>query len=617
MCGICGVFGYTGRQEDYRDRLSMMSGMLAHRGPDDSGSFWGDRVGLAHRRLSIIDVTGGRQPMSNEDGSVWITYNGEVYNFRELRAELTARGHRFASGSDTEVIIHLYEEEGEDSVARLNGMFAFALWDARRGMLMLARDRVGIKPLYYSERPDGFFFSSELGSLVAGTGVSPALDPSALCMYLLLQYVPGTQTILEGFKRLAPGHLLCLDNAGPRLRKYWTPDSETRVPGPVAGPDDIRGLLEEAVRRQLVSDVPLGAFLSGGLDSSAVVAMMRRFKDGPVKTFSIGFEGPSAFDERPYARAVASRLGTEHYDTSMSPADFAGLMPGVVGAMDEPVADPAAVPTLKLSALAREHVKVVMTGEGGDELFGGYRRYALEAAGGRLPGARISWRLVARSLAAVSVSDRRLHKAARALGSDGWSEAHLNWVTVFLKEELLRLAPDMCGNAWEDASAWFGTSAAAGRDRLGNMMACDLVSWLPDDLFVKVDRMSMSVSLEARVPYLDNPLMQAAIAVDSRDRIRAGSGKQLLKRAMRGVLPDEVIDRKKRGFDLPLGVWFRGELKGYVRDTLEEQCHGAFTGFDRSFVGRMLDEHETGRKDWSLQLFSLLVFKLWAGRTGV
>lgn len=618
MCGICGVLDYTGGGRVDRRTVEAMSAMLGHRGPDASGYYQDDYAALAHRRLSIIDVEGGAQPMTNEDGTIWIVYNGELYNFRELRVELAGKGHRFATSSDTEVIVHLYEEYGSDAVRRMNGMFAFALWDSVKKKLLIARDRLGIKPLYYAERGGLLYFASELRPVAAHAGVGDVVNPRALCRYLLLQYTPGPETILGGVYKLPPGSMAVAGSSGLSIKQYWAPNLS---PGPDAGGAGLSGKLRDAldasVDRQLVSDVPLGAFLSGGLDSGMVVALMGRRKAGRIKTFSLGFEGPDAFDERKYARAVARRLGTEHYETSLSPRDFAELMPVVVAAMDEPLADPATVPTYKISRLARDHVTVVMTGEGGDELFGGYRRYRLEKMLGGLASGPVAGRLARWAASNLTGSDRRYMKAARAISSDGWAGAHLNWVSVFLDEELRGVAPDVCAGAWQDTVGFIETTAGSGNGRLERMIACDLKTWLVDDLLAKVDRMSMAVSLEARVPYLDNEVVDIALALGMEDRIRGGRAKHVLKEAAKGLLPADIIDRKKRGFDLPLAVWFRGPLRDYIHDTLGGGGKGAYSAVDGRYAGRMLDEHTSGKRDWALPLFSLLVLKEWSDRSGV
>jgi len=618
MCGICGVLDYSGGGRFDRRTVLAMSAMLAHRGPDASGYYQDYYAGLAHRRLSIIDVKGGAQPMSNEGGTVRLVYNGELYNFRELRAELIRKGHRFATSSDTEVIIHLYEEYGTEAAGRMNGMFAFALWDSARKRMLLARDRLGIKPLYYAERDGLLYFASELRPLAAHSGAGDGVNTRALCRYLLLQYTPGPETILRGIYKLPPGSMAVAESGRLSIKKYWEPNLS---PGPDTGsaglPGKLLAALDASVDRQLVSEVPLGAFLSGGLDSGAVVALMGRHKKGTIKTFSLGFEGPDAFDERGYARAVARRLGTEHYETSLSPRDFADLMPVVVGAMDEPLADPATVPTYKISRLAREHVTVVMTGEGGDELFGGYRRYRLEKMLGGLASGPFAGRLARWAASGLTGSDRRYMKAARAISSGGWAGAHLNWVSVFLDEELGGVAPDACGDTWQDTVGFIEATAGAGNGRLESMIACDLCTWLVDDLLAKVDRMSMAVSLEARVPYLDNEVVDIALALGIEDRIRGGRTKHVLKEAAKGLLPADIIDRKKKGFDLPLAVWFRGPLRDYIHDTLGGGGKGAYSAVDGRYAGRMLDEHTSGKRDWALPLFSLLVLKEWSDRSGV
>jgi asparagine synthase (glutamine-hydrolysing) len=618
MCGICGVVHKDGAPVD-APALERMAAALAHRGPDDSGIEALGAVGLGHRRLSIIDLSpDGHQPMGNEDGSVRIVFNGEIYNFRELRAGLEQRGHRFRSRSDTEVILHLYEELGTDCLSRLRGMFAFAIWDEPRRRLFLARDRVGKKPLYYADTASRFLFGSEIKAILVAGGVERQPDRQALYHYLTYQYVPSPWTAFEGIRCLPPAHYLLLENGEARIERYWRLAYQPKLKAPEAAlEEELRARLREAVRLRLVSDVPLGAFLSGGVDSSAVVALMARESAEPVRTFSIGFR-EEEFDELAFARLVAERCGTQHTEWIVEPHALE-ILPRLVWHFDQPFADPSAIPTWYVAKLAREHVTVVLNGDGGDEDFAGYGRYAandLTVRRERTLPLR-AWRR-ARALAAGLRRALRRGALPRRL-------AELRPVSVemenalrichFTEEEKSALCtPEFVRSAGgvDSFALLFAAYGAAGdAEFLDRALAADVGMYLPDDLLVKVDVASMASSLEARSPFLDHEFMEFAARLPVACKLREGETKRILKRALRGLVPDAVLERRKMGFGVPLARWFRGELRDFVRDALlgsEARGRGYFR---EDAVRTLLEEHLEGRADRSNHLWNLAMLELW------
>lgn len=611
MCGIAGIVSMDGRGVA-REELQAMCAALAHRGPDDEGYYIAPGVGLGMRRLSIIDLVTGRQPVTNEDGSVWVVLNGEIYNFRELRAELLARGHTFATATDTETIVHLYEEYGPRCVDRLRGMFAFALWDSRTLRLLLARDRVGIKPLYYATIGGRLLFASEVKALLQLPDVERRLNWRAVGHLFATRYTPESESVIEGVHKLPPGHLL---DARPgtsfHLQRYWdvafVPD-RTRPAAEVA--ERLRELLEESVRLHLVSDVPLGAFLSGGIDSSSVVATMARLASGPVKTFSIGFTDPD-YNELQYARLVAERFGTDHRELVLEP-DVFGIIDDLAWHLDEPFGDQSAIPTYMVSQLAAEHVTVALSGDGGDELFAGYDRYAVEARERRYPlplPVRAGLRILARALP----DDMRGRNLIRHLSLPA-AERYLHTATVFGFEEQAKLfRPDIFAlvagdDPWRAAAGYL---AKTDGQWLAALQYLDVKTYLPLDILTKVDRMSMAHSLEARVPLLDHRLVEFAATIPDELKLRNGATKRIFKRAMRGILPDAVIDRSKRGFAIPLGRWFRGQLNNFLRDLLLSNRTRQRGIFHTPYIEQLLAQHERKRRDYDAQLWTLISFELW------
>jgi asparagine synthase (glutamine-hydrolysing) len=614
MCGIAGFVGFERERRVAERELGAMCHAIRHRGPDDEGHFIAPGVALGMRRLSIIDVGGGHQPIGNEDGGIQVVFNGEIYNHRELRAQLARDGHRLATHSDTECLVHLYEDQGDAMVHALRGMFAFAVWDARRSRLLIARDRIGIKPLYYWESAGRLAFASELRSLLTMDAVPRELDRSAIAQYLTLGYVPDPGCILAGVRKLPPGHLLSWERGrGASITRYWSPvRAEAADMDAQEARDELRRLLGESVRYHLESDVPLGAFLSGGIDSSTVVAEMARQMGRRVKTFSIGFD-EQEFNEAPHAAAVARALGTEHTELIVRP-DADALVEDVIRAFDEPFADSSALPTLLVSRLAREHVTVALSGDGGDELFGGYTRYA-ELLGRRelrpaplraLLGeaARLLPHMVPGRNRLVDLSRSRRGRYAATVASP-----------LAAAEGGIARAPLAALGLSLDAllAPWF--EEAAERDFATQMTLVDLLTYLPGDILTKVDRASMAVSLEARVPLLDHHLIEFAVSLPSRLKMRDGTGKWILREAIRGLVPDEVLTRPKQGFALPLARWLRGELRHRVDSLLRPDAR-VHEFVDPGALRRIALEHRIGRRDHSATIWRVLVLEVWLAALG-
>jgi asparagine synthase (glutamine-hydrolysing) len=614
MCGIFGLFGTDPGSPVPREWLDAMGRSLTHRGPDAEGYHLDGALGLGMRRLSIIDLATGDQPIGNEDGSVRVVFNGEIYNYRELRAELTARGHRLATTSDTEVLVHLYEDHGEALAARLRGMFAFALWDERRRTLLLGRDRLGIKPLYYADSPRGLVFGSELKALLEIPWLERRVDRTGLEAYLRWGYVPDPLTILTGVHKLPPGHTLAVQAGRPvRLRRYWDPTAAFRAPTVIASEEEAReGLLErlaDAVRSHLVSDVPLGAFLSGGLDSTTVVWLMAREAGARVRTFSIGFR-EAAFDETPYARRVAEWLETDHHEQIVEPDDL-DVLDEILGAFDEPFADASAIPTYFVSRLARQHVKVALSGDGGDELFAGYDRYVVDHRRRRVgflgdAGLGGPLRRLSGALAEGTPGKNYLYNLSLPR-----LDRYLDAVSMFPARALAGLLdPGPARNGGADPAPGIAPllRSVQDLDPLSRLQALDLQTYLPGDILTKVDRMSMAVSLEARVPLLDHPLVEYAASLPPRLRFRAGETKYLLRRLLRGRVPDEVLTRPKRGFAVPLEAWFSTRLPSFFADRLGDGKRLGDAGIRPEAVRELRDLYlARQRPEHCSQLWALVV----------
>ena len=613
MCGIAGFVDVDQHACPDLTVVHRMCEVIRHRGPDDEGMHVEPGVGLGMRRLSIIDLAGGRQPIHNETATVWVVFNGEVYNYRELRAELEANGHCFATASDTETIVHGYEQWGEGVFARLRGMFGIAVWDRATRTLLLARDRAGQKPLHYTELSGRLYFASEIKSLLAAGAVQPRLNPGALDHFLAFLYTPRDTSIFEGVHKLPPGHYLRWRDGRATVHQYWRIAADEPFGGSEQeAVDRLRSVLADAVRSHMVSDVPLGAFLSGGIDSSAVVGLMAESSSRPVQTFSIGFDEPE-FDELEHARTVAQHFGTDHHEFVVRP-DGLAILDDLVGHFDEPFADSSAIPTWYVSEIARRHVTVVLSGDGGDELFGGYDRYLPHPRVARfdrlpLPGLRgaaaLAWPLLPHG---VKGKNFLRHVARDANGR------YLDSLTFFHADERAALySHDMRAAVGERAES----ALARHFDRFqalpheSRMMRFDFETYLPEDVLTKVDRMSMAHSIESRVPLLDNNVIDFAATLPARFKIRDGRRKHVLKAALETVVPASILSRRKQGFGIPLGTWFRGGLTDVFSDVLDAPATRQRGYFEPAFVKRLLREHMSGDRDHTLRLWQLLVFELW------
>lgn len=629
MCGIAGKVYFDTRRPVEHHVLSAMCRALQHRGPDDNGTFIDGPVGLASTRLSILDVVRGHMPLCTEKEDIWIAYNGEVYNFRELRQELERIGHHFRTNGDTEVILQLYQREQESFLKRLNGMFAIAIWDKRKRQLLLARDHVGVKPIYYAVLRDRLVFASELQALMADDGIEASIDRVALHDFLSLNYVPGPRTILSGVKKLPPGHLLTVSPDAGRIdvRSYWDFPNPTRrdLRSAEELEPELLALLRSAVRRNMISDVPLGAFLSGGIDSSLVVALMSEVSSRPVKTFTIGFSDRS-YSELPYARAVASRYGTDHHELVLE-AKAADLVSSAVDFFDEPFADNSALAVFAVSKLARTEVKVALSGDGGDEVFGGYYTYQADKLANlyrRLPPILRDTVLprVVESLPTSFAKASFDFKLKRFVRGAAFSPlvAHYSWKAYLNEQMKIELYGDGANNGFHHAlrptsdlfQAYF--DAYPTDDLINRLMYVDSKVQLADDMLTKVDRMSMAHSLEVRVPLLDRDLIQFMSVLQSRHKVHRLTLKSLLKRVARKLLPGEIIDRPKAGFTIPISHWLTTDLDELVREQLSPSKLSLQGFFDPKCVMSMLDQHRKGRVDFGRSLWSLLVFGLWYDR---
>jgi asparagine synthase (glutamine-hydrolysing) len=618
MCGITGVY-QNGGEPVAHETLAAMMGVIGHRGPDDEGSYIEDGIGLGMRRLSIIDLEGGKQPIANEDGSVITVFNGEIYNYRELRSELSGRGHKFASASDTEVIVHLYEEFGDECVQRLRGMFAFALWDSRRRRLLIARDRLGIKPLYYAESRGRLVFASEVKAILQHPSIEARLDIQGLSGYLSLKYVPSPSTMFEGIRSLPPGHRLICDTRGTTVKRYWDlsfAQNHTEKHSEAEYAEQLEALLKETVRIHLVSDVPFGAFLSGGLDSSTIVALMSQFLGDPVKTFSVGFEGDGApYSELPYARMVANRYRTDHHEVIIEPRHLINLAEKVIWHLDQPIADDACIANFMVAELAARHVKMVLTGEGGDELFAGYARYSGERLSPLFRYATPAAKSLAIAASMRIPGLRRPKLALYALCQADEAKRLANWFPLFNCDMKASLLNDEVKEALNGASAddifaeHLGRTDA--RDPLSRMLYVDTKLWLADDLLARGDKTSMAASLEARVPLLDHKLVEFAASLPPHLKIRGLTRKYLLKQVSRSWLPAEIVDRKKKGFPMPFSVWFRKDARSFVHDILSPDTVRRRGLFNPAYVESLLHQHDTGFADHGTLLWSLLSVELW------
>jgi asparagine synthase (glutamine-hydrolysing) len=621
MCGICGIASAPGKEPPERDVVERMSRRLTHRGPDSEGLYLQGGVALAARRLSIIDLEGGNQPLTNEDGSVVVVQNGEIYNYRELRRELERSGHRFATASDTEVLAHLYEEHGDGFVERLRGMFAVALWDAKRTRLLLARDRFGIKPLYFRLSGGALAFASELKAMLELPDFPREIEPHAVAAFLAFNSIPAPLTIFAGARKLPTGTTLVWRDGEVTETRYARPrpvEAERVRRGPVAGlAAELRDVLRDSVRAHLVADVPVGVLLSGGVDSAGLAALAAAEGAEAVRTFSIGFE-ESSYNELERARLVAERYRTDHHELVLRP-DAVELLPKLVDAFDEPFGDSSAVPTYLVSQLAAGEVKVALSGEGGDELFGGYYTYVADRIAPRV--GRLA-ALAAPLVEALPSSDSKVsfdYKAKRFVRAARLPplERHHAWKEIFSAEARTALL-ERPQTDWDPVDIYRQRYAeTAGAEPLARLQDVDLGIYLADDLLVKTDRSSMAHSLELRVPFLDERVAEFALGIATPLKVRGLAKKRLLRRALAPLLPDEILRGPKQGFSIPLAAWLRGPLKGFAEEVLSPATLDRQGWLDPTTVGPLIQRHCSGREDLSRQLWGLMAFTLWFDRYAV
>lgn len=630
MCGICGQINLDFQTPVDSKFINRMNDTLLHRGPDDEGTYVKEHVGLAMRRLSIIDVAKGKQPISNEDQTIWIVFNGEIYNFPELRKRLISNGHQFRTNSDTECIVHLYEDEGLEFLNHLRGMFAIAIWDDRKKRLILARDHLGIKPLCYGEHRGQFFFASEMKAILSNNSFPRELDYDSLASYFTLSYIPAPLSIFKGIKKLLPGHYIQIDKNGVKIEKYWDltfkPDrgkSENEFI------EEFMSILEEAVKIRLISEVPLGAFLSGGIDSSAIVALMSKVSSSSVKTFCIGFGGDTGgfLDERKYARQVAERFGADHREYEVLP-EPEGLVEKIIHAFDEPFADDSTIPSYFVCKAAKENVTVALSGLGGDEVFAGYERYLgfeLSQFYEKMPLffrenfiKKLVEMIPERSDGHYSVNHMKRFVRASSLPNDLRYFSYISMLNdnlqdkLFVEPEKIKDSFDLCR---KNILSHFNSSNACDSnnplDLLNRVLYCDIKTYLPEDILTLTDRISMHHALEVRVPFVDYKFMEFAATIPPEMKLKWFQKKYILKKAVRHMLPSDVIDHRKQGFASPMTKWLQTDLKPYVLDTLSEEELKKHGLFDTSLVNSILNEHFSRNEIHDKLIWSLVIFQKW------
>jgi asparagine synthase (glutamine-hydrolysing) len=624
MCGICGFSEPQSNRVPDRGAIEAMCRSLVHRGPDDEGIFVGAGVGLGSRRLSIIDLVGGHQPIPNEDQSVWVVFNGEIYNYRQLRSLLKKLGHRFATQCDTEVLVHAYEEFGDECAKYLNGMFAFALWDANERRLLLARDRFGIKPLYYTVAQKHLIFGSELKALLTHPAVEKKIDFVALDEYLSFEYIPTPRTIIKDVKKLPPGHRLAFSERGLSVETYWDMSlgKSERKP-PVSWRDykgRLRHRLKEAVEKEMVSDVPIGVLLSGGIDSSTVLAMMAQAAPGNVKSFSIAFEEKS-FDESRYARMAAKHLGSEHHELTITSGMMLDLIPRLMDFLDEPLGDSSLIPTYFLSRFAREHVKVALGGDGGDEMFAGYptlQAHRLIEYYERWVPFSLRATLIPKIIDSLPVSLDNISfdfKARRFISGRGvpLANRHHRWLGSFTPQEKTGLfVPELLQEEVDTYEiAYEHQRRCDAEQTLNQILYMDVKLYLEGDILTKVDRASMANSLEVRVPLLNHSLAEYVAEIPHSLKLRGMKTKFLLKKTMEGLIPPEILKRPKKGFNIPVAYWLNSDLRELARDQFQETKIRREGFFNPPYIQKLINEHAEGARDNRKLLWTLLVFELW------
>ncbi|MBI3869523.1 MAG: asparagine synthase (glutamine-hydrolyzing) [Verrucomicrobia bacterium] len=624
MCGIAGKFNYAKGEPVDPDLPRRMGAVMRHRGPDGDGVYLSGPVGFVHRRLAIIDLAAGQQPLSNEDGTVWITFNGEIYNYRILREQLLKLGHKFRTGSDTEVIVHAYEEYGEACVEKLRGMFGFAIWDEKKRKLFMARDRVGIKPLYFYDSGSSIVFGSEIKAILQDDSVPRDLDPESVDSFLSHYYLPGATTLLKGLHRLAPGWHLTVENGRVRQSRYWDLSRSFTQPRMSMSFEDaakdLRHLLEEAMSLHMISDVPVGCLLSGGIDSTVVLGLATQVSSRPLKTFTIGFADSSVVDERPYAKIASQRFGSEHHEITIEATEFMKFLPHYVWHMEDPVCEPPAIALHYVSQLARKHVKVVLSGEGADEAFAGYPNYPNQMVVERLR--RIlgpATGLAARGLSCVASAlkhgslGRLASQLPHPLEKRFLSRASSHF-TYYQSQRDALLSPDFSNRVAEPLRRFSVVQAlmdaARGADPVNRMLYVDTLSWLPDDLLIKADKITMANSLELRVPMLDHVLLERAASYPAEFKVSGYSLKRILKAATDDLIPREILHRKKVGFPVPYDRWMRNEMKDFIVDTLSSAKASSRGMFSSGKVKEILEDWQsTG--DHAPEIFCLLILEIW------
>lgn len=617
MCGIAGKHYFYGGREVSRQIIEAMTDVMAHRGPNDRGLYRGTSVALGHRRLSILDLSSaGHQPMSNEDGTVWVVFNGEIYNYKQLRSRLESHGHVFKSNTDTEVIVHAYEEYAEDCVKHFHGMFAFGIWDERNRKLFLARDHFGIKPLYYFVGQDFLSFGSEIKAILQDEDVPKAVDTQSLSNFLSVHYVPAPRTMFEGIKKLPPGHTLVVDGGKITVSKYW----EFEKKEPLRLEEDelaeyVYGQLKHSVEQRLQSDVPIGTLLSGGLDSTAILGLMTEITGDSIPSFSVGYsnDGEDGFSEFQYSRLAAKHFRSDYHEAIVTPEMFLDFLPKAVWYQDEPIGEPASIPLYFVCKLAKDRgITVLLSGEGSDELFAGYNRHIGEVASqkyGMLPG---PLHKAAKWMLSVMPRVSAMRKGHRSMAIPDFWQRYQSWHTVFsndLKGELLDSSITHM-DAFADMFAHYRPSELP-LDNLDKILWLDSKVWLPDDLLMKKDKMGMATSLEARVPFLDHRFAEIAFSISSDMKVRRLGGKYVLKKSMERLLPKEIIYRKKAGFPTPISKWMAHDLRKPITEILCDSGSSDHGFFDRNVVKRLLDEHVSGRENHERLLFPILNFDLW------
>jgi asparagine synthase (glutamine-hydrolysing) len=623
MCGICGKLYYDSSRPVSREVIDSMTDVMEHRGPDDRGTFFGKGVALGHRRLSIIDLSSlGHQPMSNEDGTISVVFNGEIYNYLELREELLKAGHVFRSATDTEVIVHAYEEYGREFASRFNGMFAIGLWDGRKKELLLVRDRLGVKPLYYHRNGQFISFASEIKSLLTDPEVARKVDLQALSNFFTLHYVPGPRTMFEGIMKLQPGHIMTVRGGKVETQRYWELKKDPALVKYMSGAKEedaashLYSALSESVRKRMQSDVPVGALLSGGLDSSAILGLMTELIGRPVPAFTVGYSetGEDRISEFKYSRQVAKHFQSHYKEVVVSASKFLDFLPKAVWHQDEPIGEPASIPLYFVSKLAKDNgVTVLLTGEGSDELFAGYNRHwgeILSEYYQLMPGI-LRDKLLRRLISALPRMPL-LKKGHRSMSIGGFNDRYMSWHTVFteeMKESLFKAEWEKVDTFSDVFEKYLGRIGSL--ENLDKILYLDLNVWLPDDLLMKKDKMGMATSIEARVPFLDYTFVEFAFQIPSAMKVKKLVTKHILKKSMERLLPVEIIYRKKEGFPTPISNWLKTELKDFTMETLcssEALGHGLF---DRKTVRRLVDAHMRGSEDNNRLLFPLINFEIW------